>query len=254
MQHILDSMQRTAAPTVQQGPTVKPWFVALKQHIMETTAAAAAEIWSPLKDGQAPFYNYRLEHILQVERDMHALCDVERGDREALSAAVWAHDRFQPQFDGENHAARAAEWAMDYLKFIRFPEEKIHVVCQAVKMHNWKPLEIPESCREARLLWDADHVARLGPADIVSYLLCHSSADFLSSLPENESFPSGAITVQDFAPLLEERRPQAYLADSFYFEVTRGMARDRIAAARAFLDCLDVQTASSAREAATYAY
>ena len=183
------------------------WLTALKQHIVDTTTAAAAEIWRPVREGQPPYYNYRLEHIEQVERDALAIAAAEGGDRDILLAAVWAHDRFQPQFEGENHAERAAEWAKDYLKFIHFPENKIPIVYKAILFHNRKPLDIPGGNRDARILWDADHVARAGPQDIVSYLLCHSSGDFLMGLPSNASFPTGAVTVRDFTPLLLESAP-----------------------------------------------
>jgi hypothetical protein len=230
----------------------KPWFMALKQHIIDTTTAAAAEIWSPVRADQPPYYNYRLEHIEQVERDALAIAAAEGGDRDILLAAVWAHDRFQPQFEGDNHAERAAEWAKDYLKFIHFPENKIPIVCKAILFHNRRPLEIPGGNRDARIIWDADHVARTGPQDIVSYLLCYTSGDFLSSLPANECFPTGAITVRDFAPLLLQRRPQAFREEWFYFETTRRLARERISASQAFLNCLEAQvTARSSRASAS---
>jgi hypothetical protein len=176
-----------------------------------------------------------------VERDTVSISSIERGDMDILMAAVWTHDRFQPQFEGENHAERAALWAKDYLKFIRFPESKIPAVCQAVRLHNVKSMDIPEELHEARILWDADHVARMGAVDIVNYLLCHSAEDFLSDLPNNARFPSGAITVHDFVPLMMERRPQMFRSDWFYFDETRRMARERICASRSFLDCLEAQ-------------
>lgn len=219
----------------------RPWLTTLKQHIIETSTAAAAEYWPPREAEHLPYYNYRLEHILQVERDALRIHAIERGDKDIILAAVWAHDCFQPQFSGERHAERAAQWAKDYLKFIRFPDSKIHVVCEAILFHSHSQLDIPEACHEARMLWDADHVARLGPADTLNYLLCHSAEDFLSGLPTNNRFPAGVMTVQDFVPLLLERRPQVYRADFFYFDETRRMARDRISASRAFLDCLEGQ-------------
>jgi hypothetical protein len=226
----------------------RPWLYLLKQHIWETTSAAAADFWRPSRDDLPPHYNYRLEHILQVERDVLSIAEAEGGDRDVLLAAAWAHDRFQPQFEGENHADRAAEWAKDYLKFIHFPENKISSVCKAILLHNRKPLDIPGGYREARMLWDADHIARVGPMDIMNYLLCHSSEDFLSGLPDNAGFPTGAVTVRDFVPLLLDRRPQAYREEWFYFETTRRMFRERISASRAFLTCLEEQT-SRARQA-----
>ncbi len=235
-------------PSFTRHAAGRPWLSALKDHIAATTMEAAADIWKPLGENQKPYYNYRLEHILQVERDALTISNVERCDIDVLLAAVWAHDRYQPQFNGENHAERAALWAKDYLKFIRFPENRIPAVCQAIRMHNVKSMDIPEDMREARILWDADHVSRVGPADIINYVLCHSAEDFLADLPNNPQFPSGAVTVHDFLPLMLERRPQMYRADWFYYDETRRMARERISASRAFLDCLEKQTTCLERQ------
>lgn len=223
----------------------KLWLSMLKDYIYELTTAAAGEYWPPRGDEQTPYYNYRLEHILQVERDALAISSMESGDIDIILASVWVHDRFQPQFGGENHAERAAQWARDYLKFIRFPDSKIPAVCQAIQLHSRGVMDIPEACHEARILWDADHVARMGPADILNFLLCHSSEDFLCGLPANNRFPSAMMTVKDFVPLLMERRPQLFRADWFYFDETRRMARERISVSRAFLDCLEGQVGGS---------
>jgi hypothetical protein len=241
MTNVPEQTQRSAWPSGWQRSVSRPWFAALKEYIYETTTAAAADYWPPRNDSQIPYYNYRLEHILQVERDALQITSVEHGNSDVILAAVWAHDRFQPQFEGDNHAQRAAEWAKDYLKFIRFPDSKIREVCQAVQLHSHKAMDIPEELHEARILWDADHVARSGPVDIINYMLCHSAEGFLNDLPNNDWFPTGAITVRDFVPLLMERRPQMYHADWFYFDETRRMARERITASRVFLDCLEGQ-------------
>jgi len=219
----------------------RPWLNTLRNYIADVTAEVAEEYWPHLHEGAMPYYNYRLEHILQVERDALCIHAIERGDLDVVLAAVWAHDRFQPQFHGEKHAERGAQWARDYLKFIRFPDSKIHDVCQAILMHNRSEMDIPDSYREARILWDADRLARLGPGDMLNFMLCHTSTDFLNGLECSNRFPSGAITMRDFAPLLLERKPQAYRADFFYFDESRRMARERIAASRAFLDCLEGQ-------------
>ena len=221
--------------------TERPWLLALKQYIYETTTAAAAEYWPPRSEEQIPYYNFRLEHILQVERDAARICSIEHGDMDIVLAAVWLHDRFQPQFGGQQHAQKAARWALDHLAETGFPAYKAPAVSQAIMLHARHSMDIPDTCREARIVWDADHVARCGPVDIINYMLCHSAEDFLSGLPANSKFPSGAITVRDFLPLLMERRPQMYRADWFYYDETRRMAHDRIAANRAFLDCLEEQ-------------
>ena len=226
---------------IQSKYAERPWLSALKDYITNITTEAAGEFWPPRREGHTPYYNYRLEHVLQVERDALRIHAVERGDLDIILAAVWSHDRCQPQFSGEQHAERGAAWARDYLKFIRFPDNKIHQVCQAILLHSHSELDIPASLHEARVLWDADHVTRLGPADMLNFLLCHTSADFLDGLPGNGRFPDGIVTVRDFVPLLVERKPSMYRADYFYFNETRRMARERIDASRAFLDCLEGQ-------------
>lgn len=218
-----------------------PWLQELRQSMADATWVAAAEHWPSPCRGAQPFYNYRLEHILQVERDVTRIASTERGDMEVLMAAVWVHDYYQPQFGGLQHAQRAAEWAEDHLRGIGFPQHKVRNVCQAVLMHSHSGMDIPEGCHEARILWDADHVSRCGPVDVINFLLCHSAEGFLRGLPENEEFPCGAITSVDMLPLLLERRPQMYRSDWYYFDETRRMARERIAATRGFLDCLEGQ-------------
>jgi hypothetical protein len=83
--------------------------------------------------------------------------------------------------------------------------------------------------------------------NILSYMLCHTAEDFLSTLTFNNQFPTGAITIQDFVPMLMERRPQMFRTDWFYFDETRRMARERFTASRAFLDCLEVQVIAKER-------
>ncbi len=217
------------------------WLEALKEYMIDATSAAAAEHWPSRGTVAQPFYNYRLEHILQVERDVTRIAAVEHGDMDVLLAAVWIHDRYQPQFGGPQHAQKAARWAMDCLDELGFPHHKIKDVCQAILLHSRKAMDIPANCHEARIFWDADHVSRCGPVDVLNYILCHSADDFLCELPENGEFPSGAITVHDFVPLLLERRPQLYRSDWYYFDEARRMARERIQAARGFLDCLEGQ-------------
>lgn len=217
------------------------WLIPLKDFIFSSTTAAAVEFWPPRGGEDLPYYNFRLEHTLQVERDALRIARVEHGDMDVVLAAVWIHDRFQPQFGGRQHAQLGARWALEHLASLGFPAYKVPQVSQAVSLHSRHTMDIPEECREARILWDADHVSRTGPVDLLNYILCHSAEDFLEGLPANNKFPSGAITVRDFLPLLMERRPQLYRTDWYYFDETRRMAKDRLTAARQFLDTLEDQ-------------
>jgi HD superfamily phosphodiesterase len=71
------------------------WLFHIRKDLEKITGPVAAEIW-PTPKGR-PYFNYRLEHVRQVERDARWLLQQVGGDEEVVLAAVWLHDRFQPQ-------------------------------------------------------------------------------------------------------------------------------------------------------------
>ncbi len=217
------------------------WLLELKGHIIRSTTEAARAYWpSPNKMG-SPFFNFRLEHIRQVERDAIHILNCESGDEEVVMAAVWIHDRFQPQFDGAQHADKAGRWTRENLESLGFPAHKVEDVAQAVELHTRRSMDIPQGFFEAQILWDADRLARLGPMNLISYVMCHLAEDFLADLSENSKFKSGSLSIKDFAPILFEKRNALFKADWFYFDISRTVARKRIAACREFLDTLENQ-------------
>lgn len=217
------------------------WLLDLKGHVIRTTTEAARPYWPSPKELGPPYFNFRLEHIRQVERDALRLMEIERGDEDIILAAVWLHDRFQPQFDGAQHANKAGRWARSHLKEIGFPPPKIEAVARAVELHNRRTMDIPQELHEARILWDADRLARFGPMGLISYMMCHLAEDFLSDLSSNKDFKSGSLSIKDFAPLLLEKREALYRADWFYFDASRTLARRRISANREWLDVLEME-------------
>jgi hypothetical protein len=102
-------------------------------------------------------------------------------------------------------------------------------------------MDIPQDFFEAQILWDADRLARLGPMNLISYMMTHLAEDFLAGLSENSKFKSGSLSIKDFAPILFEKRNALFRADWFYFDISRTVARKRIAACRQFLDTLEDQ-------------
>ena len=217
------------------------WLLELKGYIIRSTTEAARAYWPSPNELGSPYFNFRLEHIRQVERDAIEILNCERGDEEVVMAAVWIHDRFQPQFDGAQHADKAGRWTRENLKLIGFPEHKVEAVARAVEMHTRRSMDIPQDLLEAQILWDADRLSRLGPMNLISYVMCHLAKDFLAELSENSKFKSGSLSVKDFAPLLFEKRNALFRADWFYFDISRTMARKRITACREFLDVLENQ-------------
>ncbi len=217
------------------------WLLELKGYIIRSTTEAARDFWPSPNEAGSPYFNFRLEHIRQVERDAIHLMSTERGDEEIVMAAVWIHDRFQPQFDGAQHADKAGRWTRANLVQLGFPTYKVESVARAVELHTRRSMDIPQDLREAQMMWDADRLARLGPMNLISYMMCHLAEDFLTGLSGNSQFKSGSLSIKDFAPLLIEKRNALFRADWYYFDESRILARKRISATRAFLDVLENQ-------------
>ena len=142
--------------------TQLPWLLELRNDLLSITTAAARELW-PSHNPAIPCFNYRYEHVKQVEREALRLRQQAGGDAEVLLAAVWLHDRFQPAFRGDNHGLRAAAWARDSLPRLGFSSGKTRLVCDCVDRHSSPFGELPQTPPEPRLLWDADKLAHLGP-------------------------------------------------------------------------------------------
>ncbi len=217
------------------------WVLELKGYIIRSTTEAARAFWPSPNEVGSPFFNFRLEHIRQVERDAINIMATERGDEEIILAAVWIHDRFQPQFDGAQHADKAGRWTRANLAKLGFPVHKVEYVARAAELHTRRSMDIPQELREAQMLWDADRLARLGPMNLISYMMCHLAQDFLKGLSENSEFKSGSLSIRDFAPLLIEKRNALFRSDWLYFDESRTIARNRISTIRDFLDVLERQ-------------
>lgn len=217
------------------------WLLELKGYIIRSTTEAARDFWPSPNQLGPPFFNFRLEHIRQVERDALHILGKERGDEEIVLAAVWIHDRFQPQFSGNKHAEKAGKWTRENLAQLGFPAHKVEAVAHSVELHTRRSMDIQQDKREAQMLWDADRLSRLGPMNLISYMMCHLADDFLMGLVQNPEFRSGSLSIKDFAPLLIEKRNALFRSDWFYFDESRIVARKRIAATREFLDVLESQ-------------
>jgi len=203
------------------------WLAQLRGELIEITSKAALQYWPGGANPDIPCFNYRLEHVLQVERDALRLLSEVGGDETVILAGVWLHDRFLPQFEGIDHAQRAAEWATTNLVKYKFPAEKVEAVCLAVGLHSSPLGAIPIEAREARLLWDADKLAKLGPISIVAHLCS------ITAFPDiQETFASIARKG------LESLEKKENLVEGFYFEVSQRWALDRFIAYREFYQVL----------------
>jgi hypothetical protein len=209
--------------------TMKPdqpdWLIELQNDMSFITTEEARKLWPGTNPHSGPFYNYRLEHVQQVERDALRLANEVPVDMDILLAAVWIHDRFQPQYEGNNHASRGAKWARENLPVLGFPREKIETVAFAVARHSDPPGLIPTAVTEACLLWDADRLTKIGTVGIVTYLCGHPAFRDVKT-----SFTSMALHG------LEHLDRSRKMVSQFYFECSRKIAQERYEEERAFYE------------------
>lgn len=199
------------------------WLFRLREALSKISGEAAVEIW-PSTNGK-PYFNYRLEHVRQVERDARWLMKYVGGDEDVVLAAVWLHDRFQPQLDSpENHAGLAAEWTAENLAEIGFPQEKIAQVVYAVEMHSSPVQSLPEEAHEARILWDADKLSKLGPLSVVN---------MVAVMP---AYPDHAMNSGEIVRMAkDELNRRKSLVEYFYFEESRQRAQQRVEVQESFV-------------------
>ncbi|MBI5302427.1 MAG: HD domain-containing protein [Chloroflexi bacterium] len=203
------------------------WLTHLREDLIAITTTAAREHWSGPTHDAPPYFNYRFEHVRQVERDALSLLETVGGDEEVVLASVWLHDRFKPQYGGDHHALRAAEWASAHLASYNFPVDKIARVEFAVANHSNPPRTLPDNEHDARVLWDADKLSKIGPSNMIAFLLGASA------------FPHKPNTYPSIAQRLVESLSRDETGiDAFYFEPSRAWANERVCAKRAFCAAL----------------
>jgi HD superfamily phosphodiesterase len=204
------------------------WLTQLKTGLKEITLPLARKFWPGLTPESEPYFNYRYMHVEQVERDARRLMAVYGGDEDIVLASVWIHDRYKPQFGGEDHANRAAKWAEENLAGLGFPVEKVPQVVYAVANHTWDHFDIPEERKEARILWDADKLGKSG-ALAITYLLCNGEAHTGKKM----DFTSIILHLRRWEKLGKK------LSDEFYFPLSREMGKKKWEILKAFCDALE---------------
>jgi len=110
-------------------------------------------------------FNYRSEHNtlvysigMEIGKELHA-------DMDILKAAILLHDVGRSEVR-EGHGQKGAEMASEILSNTNFPVDKIIAVEYAIRVHVGWDENIPETL-EARILWDADKLSKLGASGIL---------------------------------------------------------------------------------------
>jgi HD superfamily phosphodiesterase len=218
------------------------WLNWLKDDLKKITSTAAKDLWPVPNAPDYSFFNYRLEHVLQVERDALTLADSIDGDEDVILAAAWIHDRFQPAFTGERHGVRAAIWSKENLALIGFPQDKVQMVCQAVENHSSPAGALKSEIVEARIIWDADKLAHLGPFEIIVNMFNNISNDRLFRIRRNIKSNSDD-SIMDFLwnNCFSSTNIATDISRMFYFKESQILAKQRIQAQRSFIRCLGRQ-------------
>ncbi len=228
---ISDGQSVPVPPLMLEPPR---WLRWIRFHLTEASYEAAREYF-PVPGGKgAAYFNYRLEHVRQVERQALELLREVGGDAEVVLAAVWLHDFFQPGFHEEKHGPRAAIWAAGKLKPLGFPAEKIDAVCLAVSRHSEPPGTLPVDAHEARIFWDAHNLSYLGPFAAITDLINYLAADRLRKICSGAQL----LTVEAiFRAGLDPSGGKGLQPYQFYFEASRTWAAERLRVQREFYEC-----------------
>lgn len=211
------------------------WLDTIKQEIIEITETAAYDYWHPITGYSKPYFNFRLEHIKQVEIEARRLMETHGGDENIVLAAVWLHDRFKPQFEGADHGNKSADWILSNLESKGFPAEKVSAVAYAVRNHQGLDIRGLDTL-EAKILWDADKISHVGASFLVSSIYMYMSEKTSKDSPYNET-----ISVERIIPLLKndyEYLSKGNIETTYYFEESKKLAAEKTKIMKVFIEAL----------------
>ena len=154
--------------------------------------------------------------------------DLEPVDTEALIIAAYLHDISTVTHGFHEHHLKSAEMAVEFLRKLDIPSERISKVEQAILAHMTVfSLEQRESTSiEGRILYDADKLGRLSGLAVVTSLIEFGAR-----------YPNRAVTGDVLVAILrhiEERFVELY--QSLNTAPAREMARVKFGHTLAFLD------------------
>jgi hypothetical protein len=149
-------------------------------------------------------------------------------DMEALIAAAYLHDISTTEHEFYDHHLTSAQMAVEFLRSLDMPEERIQKVELAILAHTTM---IPADQRQAvliegRILYDADQLGRLSGLSVVTSLIEFGAR-----------YPKRAVTSDILAAILrhiEERFVELY--QSLNTAPARVMALEKFNNTLAFLD------------------
>ncbi len=197
----------------------------IEDYVQKKTSDAARENWEmAVTAGKEAPFNYRLDHVRRVVDLARRIGESEGVDSQVLTLSAWLHDISKPGLNSRGkHGEKSAEIAAQILDEHQVPMEKIGLVQDTITKHVGLTLDRPLDTAEARALWDADKLVKLGAIGIIHYTLNslilepgQSSHDFCNAFEE-------------FLPLAER------IAESMNTEIGRRLASERLETLRGFI-------------------
>lgn len=150
-------------------------------------------------------------------------------DQEILVVAAYLHDISTALYGFQGHQHKSAEMAVEFLRELQMPEQRIRKVEQTLLAHTTVALEEEQRIAlpiESRILYDADKLGRLSGLSVVTSLIEFGAR-----------YPNRAITTEMLTAILrhvEERFVELY--QSLNTAPARDMAKDKFGRTLAFLD------------------
>jgi uncharacterized protein len=111
-----------------------------------------------------------LDHSLRVLRWCERLAEGRKVDREVLRLAALLHDVSIPESGRLRHYDVGADMAVELLRELGYPEEKVKAVAHCIKAHSRYGGPDPHTA-EAEILYDADFLDYLGAIGILRGIL-----------------------------------------------------------------------------------
>lgn len=160
---------------------------------------------------------------LELEDD-----EASRLDMDALVMAAYLHNISTAEYGYQDHHIKSTEMAVDFLRELDVPADRIKKVEQAILIHTSTVAQEQRanSSLEGRVLFDADKLGRLSGLAVVTSLIEFGAR-----------YPNRAVTGEVLAAILrhiEERFVELY--QSLHTAPAREMARIKFGNTLAFLD------------------
>jgi HD domain len=165
---------------------------------------------------------------LELETQVDEVKSPEKIDTEALILAGYLHDISTAAHGFHDHHIKSAAMAVDVLRKLEVPAERISRVEQVILVHTTalSPGQRSSTPIEGRILYDADKLGRLSGLAVVTSLIEFGAR-----------YPSRAVTGDVLTAILrhiEERFVELY--HSLNTAPAREMAREKFGNTLAFLD------------------